>query len=85
MHVCLAVTCHLHFWQNDQGPLHATAVAQGGNGYKISDSTESYSEEENSPTTPARDKNCAVPKSCVLPLCCTPPPPHLSATVNDVC
>ena len=26
MYACLAVTCHLHFWQNDQGLLHATAV-----------------------------------------------------------
>ena len=30
LHVCLAVTCHLHFWQNDQGLLRATAVTQGG-------------------------------------------------------
>ena len=22
----LGVTCHLHFWQNDQGLLHTTAV-----------------------------------------------------------
>ena len=27
---CLAVTCHLHFWQNDRDLLHATAVTQGG-------------------------------------------------------
>ena len=25
----LGVTCHLHFWQNDQGFLHATAVTRG--------------------------------------------------------
>ena len=31
---CLAVTCHLHFWQNDRGLLHATAVTQGWNGYQ---------------------------------------------------
>ena len=24
--VCLAVTCHLHFWQNDQDHLHANAI-----------------------------------------------------------
>ena len=29
---CLAVTCHLHFWQNDQDLLHATVVTQGWNG-----------------------------------------------------
>ena len=26
MYLCLAVACHLHFWQNDRGILHATAV-----------------------------------------------------------
>ena len=30
MHLCLAVTCHLHFWQNDWDLLHATAVMQVG-------------------------------------------------------
>ena len=38
-HICkvyayLAVTCHLHFWQNDRGLLHATAVTWGWNGYR---------------------------------------------------
>ena len=28
VHVCLAVTCHLHFWQNDQYHLRATAVTE---------------------------------------------------------
>ena len=32
MYACLGVTCHLHFWQNDQGLLHATAVTWGGGG-----------------------------------------------------
>ena len=27
--VCLGVTCYLHFQQNDQGLLHATAVTWG--------------------------------------------------------
>ena len=30
----LAVTCHLHFWQNDLGLLRATAVTRGWNGYR---------------------------------------------------
>ena len=30
VHVCLAVTCHLHFWQNDRDLLRATVVTQGG-------------------------------------------------------
>ena len=29
VYACLEVTCHLQFWQNDQGLLHATAVTQG--------------------------------------------------------
>ena len=33
LYVCLAVTCHLHFWQNGQDLLRATAVTRGWNGY----------------------------------------------------
>ena len=32
--VCLAVICHLHFWQNDQDLLGAIAVTQGWNKYQ---------------------------------------------------
>ena len=34
VHACLAVTCHLHFWQNDRGLLCAIAVTRGWNGYQ---------------------------------------------------
>ena len=34
IHAYLAVTCHLHFWQHDQGLLRATAVTRGWNGYR---------------------------------------------------
>ena len=34
VYACLAVTCHLHFWQNDQDLLHATAVTLEWNGYR---------------------------------------------------
>ena len=34
MYTRLAVTCHLHFWQNDQDLLRATAVTRGWNGYR---------------------------------------------------
>ena len=34
VYVCLAVTCHLHFWQNDWDLLRATAVTWGWNGYR---------------------------------------------------
>ena len=33
VHECLAVTCHLHFWQNGWGLLRATVVRRGWNGY----------------------------------------------------
>ena len=32
-YVCLAVTCHLHFWQNDWDLLCATTVNRGWNRY----------------------------------------------------
>ena len=34
VHACLAVTCQLHFWQNDRDLLRATAVTRGWNGYQ---------------------------------------------------
>ena len=33
VYVCLGVTCHLHFWQNDRDLVRATAVTRGWNGY----------------------------------------------------
>ena len=33
VYACLAVTCHLHFWQNGRDLLRATAVTRGWNGY----------------------------------------------------
>ena len=44
--MCLGVTCHLHFWQNDQGLLCATAVTQGWNGHWIRVSTQSWLEKK---------------------------------------
>ena len=34
VYACLAVTCHLHFWQNDRDLLRATAVTRGWNRYQ---------------------------------------------------
>ena len=34
VYACLAVTSHLHFWQNDRDRLGATAVTRGWNGYR---------------------------------------------------
>ena len=44
VYACLAVTCHLHFWQNDRDLLRATAVRNNGGGTdtKIRVSTESW-------------------------------------------
>ena len=44
VHAYLAVTCHLHFWQNDRDLLRATAVTRGWNGYRSQSriSTESW-------------------------------------------
>ena len=46
VHACLGVTCHLHFWQNDRGLLHATAVTQGWNRHRVSVSTQSWLEKK---------------------------------------
>ena len=32
VHACLAVTCHLHLWQNERDLLRGTAVTRGWNG-----------------------------------------------------
>ena len=34
VYACLAVTCHLYFWQNDRDFLRATVVTRGWNGYR---------------------------------------------------
>ena len=34
VYVCLAVTCHLLFWQDEWGLLHASVVTWGWNGYR---------------------------------------------------
>ena len=34
VYACLAVTCHLHFWQNDRDFLRATVVTRGWNGHR---------------------------------------------------
>ena len=34
VYACLAVACHLHFWQNDRDLLRATPVKRGWNGYR---------------------------------------------------
>ena len=50
MHVCLAVTCQLLFWQNDWDLLCATVVTWGWNGYWNESAQKFGPEEEISPT-----------------------------------
>ena len=46
-YACLAVTCHLHFWQNDRDLFHATAVARGWNGYRNMNQHKKLTQEKN--------------------------------------
>ena len=48
VHVCLAVTYHLRFWQNDQVLLRAAVVIRNKSAQRINPG------EENSPAAPAR-------------------------------
>ena len=50
---CLAVTCHLHFWQNDRDRLRASAVIRGWNGYRNKKARKADSGEQNSPAASA--------------------------------
>ena len=66
MHACLAVTCHLHIWQNDRDLLRATVVTRGWNGYRNKESAQKADPgEENSPAAPAgtrtRDRSITSP------------------------
>ena len=64
MYACLGLTCHLHFWQNDQGLLRATAVTREGgtNTEKESAHKVDSGEKKNSPTATAgtRTRNFSI-------------------------
>ena len=47
VHAYLAVTCHLHFWQNDRGLLRATAATRGWNGYRCKSQHRTFTPENN--------------------------------------
>ena len=59
VYACLAVTCHLHFWQNDRDFLRATVVTRGGgtDTENKSQHRKSTPGEENSPAVPAGIRN----------------------------
>ena len=65
VYACLAVTCHLHCWQNDRDLLRATAVTRGWNGYQNESAQKVNPGEENSPAAPAgirtRDLSITIP------------------------
>ena len=56
--VCLAVTCHLHFWQSEQDRLGATAVTRGWYVERIpkEEHRKLDSGEENHPTAPVETR-----------------------------
>ena len=54
VYACLAVTCHLSFWQNDRDLLRATAVTRVGERIPKLESAQKVDPgEENSPAAPA--------------------------------
>ena len=65
--------CHLHFWQNDQGLLHASVVTQGWNRHWIRISIQSWLwKKSNCPTAPAgiwtHNLSITSPALCKRPL-----------------
>ena len=59
VYVCLAVTCHLRFGQNDWGLLCATVVTLGVERIPKWESAQKVDPgEENSPATPAGIQTC---------------------------
>ena len=89
MHACLAVTCHLHFWQNDRDFLRATVVTRGWNGYRNKSQHRKLTLEKKilpvSTEGNLKVKSCKeMPHLCAKCLerplyaegLCSPPPPH---------
>ena len=59
VHVCLAVTCNLHFWQNGRNRLGlgAAAVSRGWKGYRNKESAQKVDHQKTySSTAPARTR-----------------------------
>ena len=58
VHACLAVTFHLHFWQNDRDLLRGTAVTRGWNRCRNKSEQTADNGEENSPVAPGGTRTC---------------------------
>ena len=87
MHAYLAVTCHLHFWQNDRDLLRATAVTRGVERIPKCESAQKVDcGEESSPATPAgirtRDHLIANPFMHACTYLCVCPYIHLSVCLS---
>ena len=63
VYMCLAVTCHLHFWQNDRDRLRATALTRGWNGYRNKSQHRKFTLE--------KVESCTYPRSAMYPTTCT--------------
>ena len=57
VYACLAVTCHLHFWQNDRDLLRATVVTRGWNGYRNKSQHRKSTLEKKFSSRSSRDSN----------------------------
>ena len=62
VYACLAVTCHMHFWQNDGDLLRAIAVTRGWNRYRNNSAQKVDPREENSPAAPLGYKPMMFPQ-----------------------
>ena len=69
VYACWGLTCHLLFWQNDWGLLHATAVKRSWSGHQIRVSAQVSSGEENSPAALAKiqTRNLLITRPVLLP------------------
>ena len=78
VYACLAVTCHLHFWQNDRDFLRATVVTRGGTDTEIRVSTESRPWRRKFSRRSSRDSNPRPfnHESGALTTELSPPPGH---------
>ena len=87
VHACLAVTCHLHFWQNDRNLLRATAVTRGGGtDTEIRVSTESWPWRRKFSRRSCRDSNPRPfdHESGALTTELSPPPMSLIIIPSDI-
>ena len=84
VYVCLSVTCHLHFWQNDRDLLRATAVRQGWNGYQNTSQHRKLTPEKKiiPPFLPVREQYLCEAKSVVINPCTVNPVQNICINQN---